>query len=149
MNPEGAEWVDAFVAKASRALGLNAWGISIIYDTAPNPETGSDANCVPDIRYLSADIRIRPSCVVPERMAGKVLLVHELLHVALVYVDTAFEQQANLAIKPRWLRRNAIRVHSEWMDHAVTRLSRQLAPLIDQWDGVDRWWSGETAEDAT
>lgn len=143
MTPAGAEWVEAFVAKASRALGLNAWGITTIYDTEPNPETGADATCLPDVRYLTADIRIRPACVVPERMASKVLLVHELLHVALVYVDTAHEQQVNQCVKARWLRQNMLRAHGEWMDHAVTRLARQLAPLIDQWDGVDRWWSGE------
>lgn len=152
-HDEALPWLDAYLSKCFRALGLHAWGASVEYLDQPNPDNPSaDATAYVDGRYLKVRFVFRRGLMDAERPGAKILACHEALHVAHWYEEHSVEQIVNLLLpdKPDRNRKHiAFTVLDDWKEHAITREATSLARVIDAWDGddsADSW--GFPADDA-
>lgn len=120
------KWILEYGARVQEALGLGAWALTFEMDEHPNPDvSASDATTYANPRYLEAIIRLRPSCMRRETNAGKVLLIHELLHV----VDSAKNRVVNQMVDthvPEDLRAHAHEMIIDADERRVVLLSRAL-----------------------
>lgn len=127
------DWVIAYATVAQPLLGIADCDLTITVIEHPEIDgVPVDGRVLPDWHYHRAEIDLRASVYADGPTdAARGLLLHELLHVALVGLREANEQMVNMLVPPRQ-RRNALDAGSRWEEWTITRLQRGLQPLIDR-----------------
>lgn len=119
-------WVLAYAERMQQALGLGAWQLTFEMCDQPNPDVpASDATTYANPRYLEALIKLRPSCMKRETNAGKVLLIHELLHVVDSQKSRVMEQLVHAHV-PEELQPHIFEMLVDADERRVILLSRAL-----------------------
>jgi len=124
-------WLRRYIDHAKDCLGLHAWEILLDITPTPNPEVESaDATTYAEPSYLYARIAFRPALVARETNIAKVLVLHELLHVAFALRDQTEDHLNYTLLKPK--QRDLFRRLSTQMnEQSVVRLSRALLDLVE------------------
>lgn len=147
----GTDWVEPYIERLIEFLGLQAWTWALKVETDLQGKHGThvhkvDATCDPDWPYLHADITFDSLCWEtmmsdPERrVAAKIIVCHEVLHILLAQLSHAMETIVNVYFPDREGNPSdettAFTIYSKNEEHVVTRLSRQIYEALEREDDL-------------
>jgi hypothetical protein len=127
-------WLDAFVERARRDLGIDHWLLYVDMADIPNPhDPEADGSLSINHRYLYATMTLRATKMAEDTPGGRELILHELLHLAMAAPDHAVEQIVNIFIPKIPHRQSAMQLHIDAVEPCVTALARALAGFYKEW----------------
>jgi hypothetical protein len=114
-------WAEQYAMDTRDLLGLGDWTIALKAVDHPGREDGTDGVCYLDARYLSATIEIRRN-LGEARM--RAVIMHELLHLVLGPIDTAFDRLTDLL--GDGLQGHAQELYTDALEGVIVRLTAAL-----------------------
>ena len=138
-------WVIPYAKRVAEFLGLNAWEWTISHRSGLSTHRGlilesPDATCFPNWPYLTAKIEIDSDCwigrMAQPTTAGKLLICHEMLHIALAQLSHSMNEIINVYFpaedKTPSDKTTAFTLYTNHEEHTITRLSRQVYEALER-----------------
>lgn len=144
-------WLIPYAKRVAVFLGVHAWEWEITHRSGLSRHRGlilesPDARCDANWPYLSAKIEIDSDCWLTRMkqpsVAGKLLICHEMLHIALAQLAHSMNEIVNVYFPAADTtpsdKTMAFTLYTNHEEHVITRLSRQVYEALERDEELDR-----------
>jgi hypothetical protein len=133
MNLQIPKWADDFIDEIYPKLGLQIWQVKLVASKTPNlKNSNADACCYANSETYICEIHIRPKLLEVEHTQVKVLLIHELYHVAMSTHDRVVMDLLTGFVPRGDKRLMAVSLFRVQQEQMAVRMSYVLYELIRQ-----------------
>lgn len=127
------DWFIEYSELVKLGLGLHIWTVNWKQVSIPNENNiNADASCEANPETYIANIFVRPIFVVENTVEVRILIIHELIHVAMASQDRLVHDFFTGFIKTERGRECAVSQHRLVNEQLVVRMSMALVDVFDK-----------------